>query len=466
MKLRIAIPRRTLLGITGLFLLLGGGAGTAAYFGLLPLPLGAEVELRGSIDEVPPKHGEKTADGTVAEGHGIESGSKQVGADGEHAGVAGEHGREAGAPDVTYDLPPRYNFTKAVRNLMAAQTAAALGSSEHVGTQREAISKIQIELQTFNPKKAHPQELEALGIYLLSGGDPRGLGGLIDDIPPVSPLKKILRGAHSYVVGENEKARKLLLDIELSAISPALASRISLARAALVDPADFQAQAAALKRAASFTPGTLVEEAAYRRLVAVAIKSGNLGSFVRSTRHYIRRFPKSHYVNEFLQSYAQGLLHFEEMRRPPPRQDITSLLHALPDEFARTWVLELGKQSAKRGQRDLCLYVSAGKFSHYLRDVTDLQRQKLYALACNVVEDPEGSKDGLRVLSAEGLPPDDAALLQDALRLSEAMLGQGQDPAGDRTAGPELPDAETLSSLVSAAQELQLSERLLKEALQ
>lgn len=349
---------------------------------------------------------------------------------------------------------------------MKAQSAAALGATGSAGSQREAISTVQIELQNFDAKTARPQDLEALGIYLLSGGNPRGVSGMIDEIPATSPLKKILRGAHDYVVGEKEKAKGVLLTIDMDTVSQALAARLSLAQAALVDQEDFAAQTQALKRAAGFEPGTLVEEAAFRRLVALSIKSEDARAFIRYTRRYIRRFPRSLYIGEFLQNYGQGLLHFEEAGSPPPRQDIDALLQALPPGVSRTLVLELGKQAVKRGLRDLCLHVAGEEFSHYLSDEGDLQRLKLYALACNVVEYPAESKAGLQALLAEGLPNDDKALRQDALRLAEAMLGETQAEEETLVAGPELPDPETSTTEVSAAQQLQFSEELLKEALQ
>ncbi len=367
---------------------------------------------------------------------------------------------------IEYDIPPRSEFNKTVRALLLAQSAAATGMLGPVTSQREAISKIQIALQTFDPKTAHAEELESLGVYLLSGGNPRGLAGVIEEVPSVSPLKQILRGAHAYVTGDTAKAKSLLMDIDLGILSKPLAARISLAQAAMVDPKDFDAQAVALKRAAGFAPGTLVEEAAYRRLVALAIKSEDQRAFVKASRRYIRRFPNSLYIAEFLQNYGQGLLQFEEAKQPTPRGDLDRLLHVLPRETARTLVLEVGKQAVKRGLRDLCLYVTGKDYGQFLTNAVDLQRQQLYGLACNVIEDPEGSKSGLLALKEEGLPLEDAVLRKDALRLSETMLGETQAAQIGLAAGPELPDPSTSATEVSAAQQLQASEELLKEAMQ
>ena len=490
MKFRIAISRKVLLGVAGALLVLGGGAGGAVYMGYVPLPFGESLGLRGSVDETAPAHGEQTTEAKPAGGEhaapaeGDHAAPPAEGehaappAEGEQAAAAGDHGAAAGGehgggeggaaalPAVTYEIPPRSDFNSKVRDLMKAQSAAATGAVGPVTSQRDAISKIQIALQTFDPKTAHQEELESLGIYLLSGGNPRGLAGMIDEVPSVSPIKKILRGAHDYVTGETEKAKALLMDVDLSTLSQGLAARLSLAQAAMIDPKDFAGQAVALKRAAGYAPGTLVEEAAYRRLVALALKSEDQRAFVRSSRRYIRRFPNSLYIGEFLQNYGQGLLMFEEMQKPVPRADLDRLLHILPHETARTLVLEIGKQTVKRGLRDLCLHVTRQDYVQYLNDETDVRRQKLYGLACDVVEDPEAAKVGLMSLDEQGLPPDDIALKADALRLAEAMLGETQAPQIGQSAGPELPDADTSATEVSAAQQLQASEELLKEALQ
>ncbi len=68
MKFRIAISRKVLLGAAGALLVLGGGAGGAAYLGYLPLPWRESPELRGSVDAPPAEHGDKAAEAKPAEG--------------------------------------------------------------------------------------------------------------------------------------------------------------------------------------------------------------------------------------------------------------------------------------------------------------------------------------------------------------------------------------------------------------
>ena len=167
MKLRFAISRKLLLGLAGVIVLLGGGAGGSAYFGLISLPWGTEPELRGSVDSPPPEgggdvhaeqkspeepppsaEGNDHAESTAGAAHGSEGTAPEGG--GGHGTAEGESGKLEGPP-VVYDVKPRSALLLAVRDLLAAQSAAAIGKTLKEGSQRETISRVQLELQKFDP---------------------------------------------------------------------------------------------------------------------------------------------------------------------------------------------------------------------------------------------------------------------------------------------------------------------------
>lgn len=498
MKRRFALSRKVLIGGAAGLLLAGGGAGGAHMMGYLPGFGAGDQGLRGTLADdqhestsatdgaqaagaaLPESgHGDKSQDDS---GHGAgdfqadvsDAAHTAAGHDSHGDGVAQGHGDQEAVdhdainasqlPDVVYEMPKPSPFNTTVRTLLRAQTLAAHGSSPAGASQRDIIAQLQKQLQSMDSATMTQRDLDFLGVYLLSGGDPRGLSGLIADIPTNRDMKKLLRGVRAHAIGDAENARKELADLDMRGYSAALGARLQLALAALAAPDDIEAQTLALKKAASLAPGTLTEEAALRRLLALTLKSGDRGGFAMTTSRYIRRFPTSLYIEDFISTFGQGVLQFESLKRPVAHDLIDQLYSKIPQDLSRRAALGLARKSVDSGFRELCLFLTETTLPKILDGGPEMNRVQLYALACSLVDSPAEALAQLSDLDVASLPPDDAELREDAMRMATAIMGQDLTADTDKFQGPQMPDSAVASSQVSATQQLQVSEELLKEA--
>ena len=63
-----------------------------------------------------------------------------------------------------------------------------------------------------------------------------------------------------------------------------------------------------LDRARLLAPGTLVEEAALRRSIAVAAKLGDAKRFLRLSEQYVRAYLRSPYASQFADAFVAGVV--------------------------------------------------------------------------------------------------------------------------------------------------------------
>ncbi len=147
---------------------------------------------------------------------------------------------------------------------------------------------------------------EALLIFLLSGGNPNIAIELLAIKNQPNLPKGVLAGALAFVSGEPKAALKFLEPIVLEGLSTNVAAQIALARASLYAGRD-DGSGRAMEQLALvrlLKPGTLLEEAALRRSVAIAGANRDKKAFIRMSRLYSRRFNKSYYRKDFISNFS------------------------------------------------------------------------------------------------------------------------------------------------------------------
>ena len=65
---------------------------------------------------------------------------------------------------------------------------------------------------------------------------------------------------------------------------------------------------ALLDRARLLSPGTLVEEAALRRSIAIAATLGDTGRFLMASEQYVRGYLRSPYASQFADAFVAGVV--------------------------------------------------------------------------------------------------------------------------------------------------------------
>jgi chemotaxis protein MotC len=170
------------------------------------------------------------------------------------------------------------------------------------------------------------------------------------------------------------------------------------------------------------SPGTLVEEVALRRLMALHIKAADAASFASVSRQYARRYIGSPYGRQFAEVFVDGCI---ALNPKLAVGGIPTILEGVPDDYRTSLYLRLARQAAIAGRFELSASASneVMKEKEFLKGGRLTAQVRLYAsiaaLSTGSAEDARARLDGVN----EGaLPNEDAALLGTAKLLADAIL--------------------------------------------
>lgn len=187
-----------------------------------------------------------------------------------------------------------------LRSLQFVQDSVVLGDHSAAEMQRFMLTTIDERLRDAPPSIfADPRNVDAALIYAMSGGNPATLELLVAkdvdgnfDTRVADALRKYLSGRGTLIA---KGLGAMVPEYRKTRIGPYLAlisGNVTLAQ----DPV------AALKFydiARLEAPGTIVEEAALRRSLAIAVEDGDATQGFRYAQRYARRFLHSPYASQF-----------------------------------------------------------------------------------------------------------------------------------------------------------------------
>ncbi len=375
----------------------------------------------------------------------------------------------SGAHALELAMPQNQSrIVELVRKLHLVQSAAAAGTLIPNFSQRDALRDVEAEIANITPDALTDQELQAMAVYVLSGGDPKSVKVIIQQVPKKNKLRDVLAGAVAFAEARRDEARKILTDLDLTDYPRNLAARLALAQAQLLEDKDFAQKAQKFMIAANLSPGTLVEEAASRRMVTLLGSKSAVDGFLNWAERYSRRFSKSLYMAEFEIAFSVGLLRLEKEGKRVDPERLVSILKRLNRASSTRILLKLSQKSAVSGLQELCVNASAMGLQYFSEPGEVETRFRLYKAACSVVKDTKAAVVDLIALNPGNLAAEDSALRNNAVSLARAILADGA-PAQviDQDEWPEAPDAaETAKDplLVSVAQQLEATKSALTKA--
>ncbi len=288
------------------------------------------------------------------------------------------------------------------------------------------------------PRKAlsEPANVKALMIYSLTGGNPRTVLSLLPAVPETDPHHGLIEAISHYVRGERQRAQEAFGKIDATNLDNDIGASVALAigsARAKEKPEDAISQ---LKTAILLAPGTLVEEAALRRLIALYLRYENMVEFVRVSERYARRFYRSPYANQFADMFVIGTVGFPEQMAD---WQIRHVADSLPPAHRNAVYLRIARLAAVKGQGDLSAQVSSFVDP---KAGTLLSTEKLYPDNAAVAEYGEATElrarlyagisvlrqsgnmeqlNELRTANIDKLPAEDRKLLSAALAVADAI---------------------------------------------
>ncbi|MEX0346154.1 MAG: hypothetical protein AB3N20_14615 [Rhizobiaceae bacterium] len=285
-------------------------------------------------------------------------------------------------------------------------------------------------------KLSEPANVKSLMIYGLTGGNPRTVLSLLPLVPETDPHHGLVDAVSHYVRGERQRAQKAFEKIDASDFDNDIGASVALAIGSAKAKEEPEGAISKLKSAILLAPGTLVEEAALRRLIALYLRSENIVEFIRASERYARRFYRSPYANQFADMLVVGTVGFPEQMTD---WQIRQVADSLPPAHRNAVYLRIARLAAVKGQGDLSAQASsfvdpeAGAMNSAEQlhsddtavaengETTEL-RARLYT-GISVLRQ-SGNSDQLNALRAaniDRLPAEDRKLLSAALAVADAI---------------------------------------------
>ena len=309
-----------------------------------------------------------------------------------------------------------YNYILALQKL---QDQIVHGNSQAHQAQREMLELMARDFSKVkNSVWQKRKNAEALLIFMLSGGNPKKIFELLKIKNRPNLPEGLLEGALAFVTGDRRKARELLEPLVLDEFNYNVAAQLAMVKAALHQGEKNDKSIELLNLVKLLKPGTLLEEAALRRSVAIAGEKGKKQLFLKLSSAYSRRFNRSYYVDDFITRFTYYVVRFAN-------GDHKQFLHqagTIAKRFSRrnqaVIFLTIARAAILEGKLHLAEYAGQKAIGLVPDSPSFIARTRLYLGAANVVlEKLEEARHLLERIDSTRLDEQDRDILRTALML-------------------------------------------------
>ncbi|MBB3608310.1 chemotaxis protein MotC [Rhizobium sp. BK602] len=337
------------------------------------------------------------------------------------------------------NLPPY----KMLRSLEFIQDSVATGDSSAGEMQRFMLATVDERLRSADKSVFDDsRNVDAALIYAMSGGNPETLEYLMSrdvngnfDNRVADVLRKYLNGKGLLVVNTLASIAEEYRDKKIGPYLSLVAGNTMTAK----NPK------AALKLydwARLTAPGTIVEESALRRSVALCAEAGMVPEGLSYAQRYTRRFLHSPYASQFADFFVQLVVdHDGDVKQ----QDIVDILSFMDPPRQREIYMRMARRAAIAGKVDLAALASGRA-----QAISDDGSDAFGALAgfYGGVASVSSPDLGAAIRSIDRMPVGELnerdRALRDAARAVAAEITRAPDPASLKQASPSsLPNQET-----------------------
>lgn len=264
------------------------------------------------------------------------------------AGVAGEaHASEAPALEP-YQL---------VRCLQLLQDRIASGDQASLPMQRRLLEMTDERMRTADPAAFKEiKNFRALLIYAMSGGNPLTIEQVVSRLTLEEADQKLAQGVIDYLRGRPKGTIEALASIDPLTQTSELGAFLALVKGSVSLTDEPEKAMGLFDQARLLSPGTLVEEAALRRSVALASKIEDGGRFLRTSTQYVRSYLRSPYASQFADAFVAGVVTLHTSINLDSVAEITAMMDA---EQEKVVYLRIARRAAIDGLTELSAFAAA-----------------------------------------------------------------------------------------------------------
>jgi chemotaxis protein MotC len=353
---------------------------------------------------------------------------------------------------------------KMVRSLQIIQDQIANGDHASLPMQQKLLEITDERFRTAGIEEFEdPRNVSALLVYAMSGGNPTTVEVLLSKLRLEGEDAVVGRGALAFMQGKLARAGAILENVDPMKRPDDTGAFVALVKGSIVGG---KFPAAALKlmdQARLLAPGTLVEEAALRRSLALTLTTRQADRFLRLAEQYTRRFLRSPYASEFADAFVEGLVTFHDEIDEAQIEAIVSLMRPAQQEAI---YLRLARRSTIKGQISRSGFAS-DRARAAMRDSEEGAdpRAELYQTIASITsENIEEVLARLKDVDPMQLSPRDRRLLLAARAIATEVLTPPTLPDEPEPAAAEGEAAEGAAPTAEAKPPLQAIEEMARAA--
>ena len=327
-----------------------------------------------------------------------------------------------------------------VRSLQFVQDAVIRGDHSAIEMQRHLLRLIDERLRAADSAVFETQaNVDAAIIYSLSGGNPATLPLLADRHPDAGFDPELLELLEVHLAGRGqavfEPMRAILPNFRGSRIEPYL-TLVTANAAAGASPKDAMVL---FDWARLLSPGSIIEEAALRRSIDLALDLGLVEEGLVRAERYARRFLHSPYAGQFADLFVELVIaHPDDIEA----ERIAETLAFMDVDRQRSVYLRIARRAAIDGNRALAVHAasaveSLGEPNEKVKALADL-----YAGVATVPgEHPMEAAQSVAAIDALDLSERDRALRSAAASIAAAVTREPRPEVLDALPAPDEPEA-------------------------
>ncbi len=339
---------------------------------------------------------------------------------------------------------------KMLRSLQFVQDSVVLGDHSAAEMQRFMLNTIDKRLRSVDQSVFDDdRNVDAALIYAMSGGNPQTLEFLVArdvngyfDNRVTDVLRKYLSGKGLLVAKTLVETATEYKDKKIGPYLALVGGNVTIAKS----PAE------ALKlydEARLNAPGTIVEEAALRRSVAICVDSGMVDKGLDYSQRYVRRFLHSPYASQFADLFVRLLVEHDHQVKP---EDVIDILSFMDEARQREVYLRIARAAAIAGKGELAR-MAAGKAQSLAGDAKNAfgALADFYGgMAAIPTDKIDTAAKDISTIPDTDLSPRDKALRAAARAVAEQVLTPPDPASLTQAAAPKSSGQEMTSEQAAA----------------
>lgn len=333
-----------------------------------------------------------------------------------------------------------------LRSLQFVQDTVALGDHSAGEMQRFMLNKIDAAFRAADTSTFDdPRNVDAALIYAMSGGNPATLEYLVERDLSGNFDSRVADALRKYLGGKGTLVAKSLGDMAIEYRDQAIGPYVALVSGNVTVPENPVGALEYYDIARLGAPGTIIEEAALRRSVAIAVDADLVDKGLAYSRKYARRFVHSPYASQFVDFFVQLVVeHHPEI----DERDIDATVEFMDVDRRREVFLRIARRATLDGKSELARMASgkAAALAGMAADGPEVLARLYRGVASIPTSDVGTAIEDLAAIPEDELSPRDQALRSAAQAIAGEVLRKPTTASLAQDAGVKVearPDAET-----------------------